>query len=212
MRIACAGCIALMMASAALTGYAGENQPIALFNGKDFAGWKLFLPDAKADPAKTWTARDGVAVCTGQPAGYMRTEKPYENYRLRLEWRWPGQGGNSGVLLHCQEPDTVWPKSIESQLEAGHAGDYWVIGGTDFKEHTDAGNRRVPQKEASSEKPLGEWNQYEIVCQGDTIKSYVNGVLQNAATGCTVAKGYIGLQSEGAPIEFRNITLEPLSK
>ncbi|NLF58841.1 MAG: DUF1080 domain-containing protein, partial [Candidatus Hydrogenedens sp.] len=64
----------------------------------------------------------------------------------------------------------------------------------------------------SSEKPLGEWNQYKVVCKGDTIELYINGTLQNRATGCTVTSGIIGLQSEGTPIEFRNIHIEPMGK
>jgi len=196
--------------AAALTGVAADTKSVALFNGKDFTGWKLFLPDENADPANTWSVKDGVIHCTGSPVGYMRTEKEYENYRLRVEWRFPGSPGNSGVLLHVQGDDMVWPKSIEAQLQHEHAGDIWVIGGTTFKEHTDKSNRRVLKKEKSSEKPVGEWNQYEIICRGDTITLHVNGVLQNEATECTVTKGTIGLQSEGAPIEFRNIVLEPL--
>lgn len=185
---------------------------IDLFNGKDFDGWKLFLPDENADPANTWSVKDGIVHCTGAPAGYMRTTEPYENYTLYLEWRFPEGAGNSGVLLHAQDKDEVWPKSIEAQLQSEHAGDFWVIGGTSFKEHTDPDDRRVVKKEASSEKPVGEWNQYKIVCRGDKIRVFVNGVLQNKATECTVTKGYIGLQSEGVPIQFRNIYIEPLKK
>lgn len=197
---------------------AGEAaKPIALFNGTDFSGWKLFLPDADADPAKTWSIQDGVIQCHGTPAGYFRTEKIYSNYRLRLQWRFAKKPGNSGVLLHVHEPDNVWPKSIEAQLNSGDAGDFWVIGGAEFKEHADGKNKRVngrrtKKQEKSSEKPIGEWNQYEIVCKGDSIKVYVNGVLQNTASECSITEGYIGLQSEGVPIEFRNIMLEPLCK
>ena len=189
-----------------------KTERIDLFNGKDFEGWKLFLPDADADPADTWSVKDGVIHCTGTPAGYMRTTQACANYTLHLEWRFPGEPGNSGVLLHVHEPDTVWPKSIEAQLQSGHAGDFWVIGGTSFKEHTDPDNRRVIKKEESSEKPVGEWNRYKIVCDGDTIEVYVNGVLQNKATECTVTSGFIGLQSEGVPIEFRNIYIEPVQR
>ena len=184
---------------------------IELFNGKDFTGWKLFIPDENVDPATVWEVRDGGVHCNGKPAGYMRTTKEYENYRLKLEWRWPGRGGNSGVLLHIHLPDKVWPKSIEGQLASGHAADFWVIDGTDFKEHTNKDDRRVPKRKKSSEKPLGEWNQYEIFCKDNVIRLHINGLLQNVATDTTVNKGYIGLQSEGAPIQFRNITLEPLN-
>ncbi len=186
-------------------------EAIALFNGKDFTGWKLFLPDENADPAETWSVNDGVVRCTGKPAGYMRTTKAYENYLLRLEWRWPNGAGNNGVLLHAQDKDQVWPKSIEAQLHSGNAGDFWVIGGADFKEHTDKSTRRVIKKAASSEKALGEWNQYEIHCKANTIKVMVNGVLQNEATETTLTKGFIGLQSEGTAVEFRNVVLVPLA-
>lgn len=186
------------------------SEPIQLFNGKDFTGWKLFVPEG--DPERVWSVREGVIHCTGNPAGYMRTTTAYENYRLTFEWRWPGQGGNNGLLVHIQDKDEVWPKSIEGQLQHGHAGDFWVIGGAEFKEHVDQSTRRVIKRGESSEKPLGEWNQGVAVCDGDTFEMYVNGVLQNRATECTVTKGYIGFQSEGAPIEFRNITLEFLQR
>ncbi len=185
---------------------------IALFNGADFTGWKLFLPDKGADPFNTWSVRDGVIRCTGSPAGYLRTTETYSDYTLSFEWRWPADGGNSGVLIHVQDKDEVWPKSIEGQLQSGHAGDIWVIGGTTFTEHVNKDDRRVVKREESSEKPLGEWNQYKVVCKGDTIELYINGTLQNRATGCTVTSGFIGLQSEGTPIEFRNIHIEPMGK
>ena len=62
----------------------------------------------------------------------------------------------------------------------------------------------------SNEKKPGEWNTYEIVCKGDTMEVTVNGLLQNKATGVSIRKGFIGFQSEGVPIVFRNIKLTPL--
>lgn len=189
-----------------------EATPYVLFNGKDFEGWKLFIPNENVDPATVWSARDGVVRCAGEPAGYMRTEKKFSNYKLTFEWRWPDKGGNSGCLLHINGEDKVWPKSIESQLHSGDAGDFWVIDGTDFKEHkpNKPGDRRVPKMTQSNEKPVGEWNKKEVICSGNTIKIYVNGLLQNVATETTVTEGHIGLQSEGTPIEFRNIMLWPV--
>jgi len=189
-----------------------EATPYVLFNGKDFGGWKLFIPDENVDPATVWTVRDGVVHCTGEPAGYMRTKKKFSNYKLTFEWRWPEKAGNSGCLLHISGEDKVWPKSIESQLHSGDAGDFWVIDGTDFKEHkpSNPDDRRVPKMNDSNEKPLGEWNKKEVICSENTIKVYVNGLLQNAATEATVKEGRIGFQSEGAPIEFRNIMLWPV--
>ena len=91
----------------------------------------------------------------------------------------------------------------------GHQGDFWVIDGTTFNEHKGIAGRHVPSKVPSNEKPLGEWNTYEIICKGDTIKALVNGKPMNQATGCTVNAGYICIQSEGGAWELRKATLEP---
>ncbi|MFP4499828.1 MAG: DUF1080 domain-containing protein [Candidatus Hydrogenedentota bacterium] len=187
------------------------SEPIELFNGEDLDNWKLFIPDENVDPATVWHIEDGVVHCKGTPRGYMRTKKKYSNYKLTVEWRWPEDSGNSGVLLHIQDKDEVWPKSIEAQMQSLHAGDFWVIGGTSFDQHTSAVDRRVPKMEDSTEKELGKWNTYSIHCHGNKIKVYVNGVLQNIATNATVCSGYIGLQSEGTPVEFRTVRVEPLN-
>jgi hypothetical protein len=63
-----------------------------------------------------------------------------------------------------------------------------------------------------AEKPLGEWNVVEVICDGDTITNIVNGVVVNKATRASVTRGKIILQSEGAEVFFRNITLTPLNK
>lgn len=186
-----------------------------LWNGEDFSGWKLFTREPDHDVMKTWSVTNGVVRCEGKPAGYMRTEIDYADYLFHAEWRWPGEkGGNNGVLVHMSEPDVVWPKSLECQLHAGNAGDFWVIGGLEFKEHARGGDRvkgrRTIKLKDSSEKPLGEWNAYDIICKDDWVVVLVNGVLQNVATECTPRFGKICLQSEGTPIEYRNVYIEPL--
>ena len=187
------------------------TEPVDLFNGKNFNGWKLFIPNESVDTSTVWSVEDGLIKCTGNPAGYMRTTAKYSNYVLTVEWRFPDGPGNNGVLLHVQDKDEVWPKSIEAQLHSGDAGDFWVIGGTTFKEHTTGPEaRRVIKMHDSSEKPLGEWNKYRIECNGNHIKVFVNGLLQNVATDATVCAGYIALQSEGTSVEFRTVKVEPL--
>jgi hypothetical protein len=211
----------IAMAAATLlvaAGFAPAVEPVAptnrivLFNGKDFTDWELFVPDAAHDVSTTWSVKDGVASCTGEPTGYMRTKKPYRDYKLNVEWRWAGKPGNSGVLLHVNGTDTVWPKCVETQLMDQNAGDFFVIGGVEFKEHKGVEGRRVPKKAPSNERPAGEWNQMEIMCSSSNILVAVNEVIQNQATECTADSGFICLQSEGAPIEFRRIFLDPASK
>jgi hypothetical protein len=190
------------------------TEKVMLWNGKDFTGWKLFVPDADYDVTKTWSIGDGAIRCTGKPAGYMRTERDYANYLLHVEWRWVEEGGNNGVLIHMSGQDTVWPKSLECQLFSGNAGDFWVIGGVEIAEHAKGGKRvqgrRTIKLKESSEKPPGQWNKYDIICKDDWLVVLVNGVLQNVATKCSEKSGKICLQSEGAPIEYRNIHIEPL--
>ena len=188
---------------------------VQLFNGKDLQGWEFVLVDDQVDPAEVWSVSNGVIRCSGVPNGYMHTDTDYENYSLTVEWRWVEGEGNSGVLLHAQEPFEVWPRCIESQLKSGSAGDFILMGvgsiTVDGERHENAERfLGIPKKEESSEKPIGEWNTYRIICRNDEITCYVNDVLQNQGINSSYSKGRICLQSEGAPIEFRNIQLEQL--
>ena len=197
------------------SGPAGVKDKVMLWNGKDLTGWSLFIPDKSIDVDNIWTVRESVIYCTGKPNGYMRTEAMYENYHLHLEWRWPEEPTNSGVLLHTSGPDKVWPRAIECQLQAGNAGDFVLMNGTGITidgENKQNPKRRyvvIPKKEESSENPAGQWNSYDIYSDADVIRCFVNDVLQNEGTAATDTSGGICLQSEGGPIEFRNIYIEP---
>ena len=225
MRKITVGLVAAVVLSAVLaTAGCASQKRVALWNGKDFSGWKLFVPDSRrphltgrsVDVHSVWSVKDGVIHCRGRPNCYMRTQADYSDYKLHLEWRWVEQPTNSGVLLHASGPDKVWPRCIESQLKSGNAGDLVLIGGTGIS----VGGRFihdvseqyviVPKKQESSEKAPGQWNTYDIICRGDTILNYVNGELQNKGTSATETSGRICLQSEGSPIEFRNIYIESL--
>ena len=217
MKSKCSTLAAVVLLLAPWAAMAAEpivpTKKTALWNGKDFEGWTLYLKDGEGDPSSVWSVEDGILHCTGNPKGYMRTDADYADYKLHVEWRWPGKGGNNGVLVHMSEPDVVWPKSIECQLMSTNAGDFFVIGGSEFKEHAEtsgAKSRKVAKRGESSEKPLGEWNEYDIICRGDVIEVRVNGALKNVATECSIQSGKICLQSEGTPIEYRNIYIEPL--
>jgi hypothetical protein len=187
-------------------------QRIELLNGKDFTGWTFCLR-SNTEPAKTFTVTNGLVHCTGQPFGYMRTEKSYRNYRLTIEWRFvkvAPSADNTGVFVHLQPPDQVWPTCIENQGQYQHQGDYVLMSGATCKVRDAVQTRMARTLEAQNEKPPGEWNSYEIVCSGNTLKTYVNGKLMNEATECSVSSGAIGLQSEGGEYEVRKVSLEPL--
>lgn len=196
---------------------AGDNAPsgkVVLWNGENFAAWERIVADPNVDVNTVWTIRDGVLCCTGKPNGYIRTRDRYHNYHLHVEWRWPETPTNSGVLLHMSGRDTVWPPCIECQLKSGSAGDIVLMNGTGIA--IDGVSQKNPAKQfvvvaknsPTSELPVGQWNSYDIYCQGASIRCLVNGVLQNEGADASVTAGWIGLQSEGGPIEFRNVYLE----
>lgn len=198
---------ALMVLFVATT-FAAE--PIALFNGKDFTGWKFDLVDG--EPGEGWSVKDGLLTTEGKPIGVIRTEKEYSNYELVIEWRWSGEPGNSGLLIHCSDPRFVnetWPKSIESQLMHKNAGDIFMVGET-IESDTEAKGRRIANLTDDSEKPAGQWNTMKVRAEGDKVIIWVNGTLVNKGEKCSVTKGAISLQSEGAPIQFRKVELTPL--
>ncbi len=211
-----AGLLALAWGAADATSVpksvpAAGGTKVALFDGKSLAGWVQYLPDG-ADPAKTWSVKDGVIRCTGTPAGYLRTEKTFKNYFLVVEWRWPEKAGNSGVLIHMQRGDKVWPYSVEAQLESGNAGDFWLIEGATLEVDD---TRRNPSAKinvkhlAGVEKPLGEWNRYEITSIDGNVILVVNGELVNFGRRAVPNEGHVLLQSEGTPIEFKTIEITP---
>jgi hypothetical protein len=185
-----------------------HGRAVRLFNDKDFSGWTL-SSDALKD---TFSVKDGVVACTGNPAGYIRTEKDYTNYIVRLQLRHI-QPGNSGLLLRVTGPDQVWPRSIEAQGASDSMGDIWNIGQFPMKVDAERTSGRHTQKlYPSNERPIGQWNDYEVYLSGGRLAIFVNRLLQNTATECEEVAGKIGIQSEGSPKEFRNIVLIPIER
>jgi len=186
----------------------GCSAPVKLFNEQNLDGWKAYVDDPDMDPASIWSVDDGVLRCEGKPKGYILTDKDYADYKLHVEWRWPENPTNSGIFLHTSDDNNIWPATIEAQLKHRKAGDFVTLSGTKIDEIKEG--RVLAKKHPSNEKTPGQWNAYDIICADDTITLYVNGLLQNKATKANPSSGKIGLQSEGGPIEFRNVTLTPL--
>ena len=210
-------CLALGLANSAT---AQDSKPaitpakhVELFNGKDFTGW-TFCMKSNASPALTWSVTDGVIHCTGKPGGYLRTVQSYSNYALTVEWRFvkvAPKADNTGILVHMQLPDKVWPPCIQNQGKYNNQGDLIYMAGAESKEHKGMDAKDpVPKNGPSNEKPVGEWNTILTVCSGNDVKAYVNGKLMNEGTECTLSSGFIGFQSEGGEFEIRKVSLDPL--
>ena len=178
------------------------------FNAIDTKKWIYVLNDRNLNPTDVFSMKDGVLSISGESSGYLRTKKVYSNYDLNLEYRWTKVLANSGILVHVQQKDTVWPRCYQVQQKADAAGDIICMNGLWAKECTDSVKFTVKKMMPSNEKPLGEWNWIRIVSKNKTLKVWVNGVLQNYVTGLTVSKGFIGFQNEGKPLEFKNLTIK----
>ncbi|MBO3097595.1 3-keto-disaccharide hydrolase [Gelidibacter pelagius] len=205
-----------------------ERVPCSLFNGKDLTGWHVDVPDMDNDAyAKSpFIVRDNMLVTLCEPRGHLITDRIYQDYKLEIDYRFPSQPGNGGVLVHTSNPRALYgmfPKSIEVQMEHKNAGDFWCIvedievpnmekrrGPKENWGTTDGKERRVQNLTTGSESPLGQWNTMVIECRGDTIKVWVNGDLVNEGFNATTDRGQIALQAEGAEMEFRKIEISHL--
>lgn len=212
------------LASSAFAAETSEGAcQLVPFGGKagSLEGWKSYHQDG-AKTADVWSLDgQGVLQCKGQPLGYLLTEKDYGNFVLELDWRWPpgNEPGKGGVLIRTTGPDKIWPKSLEAQINAGDAGDFWGLDGyqldgpADRKkslEHPQFGTLTNVKKSAAVEKPAGQWNHYRIVADGPVVTLEINGQTVNRASECETAPGKIVLTAEGSPIEYRNVLLRPL--
>ena len=185
----------------------GPSSKPFYFTKSDFSNWKYILNDKTVNPVEVFKMDKGSLLITGISSGYLRTKKMFSNYELSIEWRWTKVLGNSGVLVHIQSRDSVWPVCYQVQQKADAAGDIICMNGLWAKECTDSVKFTVRKLQLSNEKPLGEWNSMKIICRKNTLKVFVNGVLQNYITKLTESKGFIGFQNEGTPIEFKNLSL-----
>ena len=206
-----------------------QNQSIELFNGKDLAGWHVDVPQADDNKGikKTFVVREGNLVSLGSPRGHIITDAKHENYRLHVEYRFAGKPGNCGVLVHASTPRALYkmfPKSIEVQMNHKHAGDFWCIveditvpdmvkrrGPKENWGITEGKARRILNLTDDSEKEVGQWNTMIIECFKNEVKVWVNGDLVNHGSKCTATKGQIALQAEGSEVEFRKLTLTPVT-
>lgn len=187
-----------------------------LFNGKDLSGWV----NVNCAP-ETWTAADGLIKCTGKPTGALRTPRMYENFVMELEWRHLKSGGNAGVFIWASPiaaKGVPFLRAVEVQvLDHGYGntesytthGDVFPIHGTTMVPFGKSrGMRSFPSEQRSNPSP--EWNHYRIEANQGVLRLSVNGKEVSGGEKCNWRKGYIGLESEGSPTEWRNIRIKEL--
>lgn len=185
--------------------------------------WKHFSENPQTKLSDVWQLRDGVLICRGTPKGYLYLDHDFTDFTLRLEWRWPEgkKPGNGGVLFRITGPNKIWPRSLEAQINAGQAGDFWGLAGFALDgpaerkktaNHAQFGKLTHLKRVADLERPAGQWNEYDIIARGPIVILRINGQEVNRATGCDAPAGKICLTAEGDEIHFRNVRLEPGSQ
>lgn len=202
-------------------------KPTALFNGNDLNGWHVDVPEMDTSNARNpFIVRNNMLVSLGTPNGHLITDSSFQDYTLDVEYRFAGEPGNCGVLVHASTPRALYqmfPKSLEVQLMHENAGDFWCIveditapdmesrrGPKENWGIVEGKERRIINLTDGSEKPLGEWNTLKVRCHADTITVWVNSVLVNHGYNCTTMRGQIAIQAEGAEVEFRKVELTKL--
>ena len=180
-----------------------------LFNGKDLSGLVVVLADpddnkkaklyfdGTAGDQKTFYVENGLLKTTGEPLGYIRTADVYDNFVYHAEVRFL-KDGNSGILSHIQV-DAPLPNAIECQMYYSQMGRVFPLFG-----HKMDGGEIIHY----NSKPVGEWNTLEVYSEEGRMATVVNGAVVGLGSNAEPSTGYIGLQSEGTPIEFRNIKVK----
>jgi hypothetical protein len=179
---------------------AADEGFVKIFNGKNLDGLKI-VPETAKD---TFKVEGEVIKVSGKPSAYFCTEKSYRNFVLKFDWRYPEKAGNSGLLVYIQTPHKVWPRCVEVQGLYGSHGQIFAIGGAKGKYTNDGAARKKALKKHD------EWNTTEVTSINGKLTAKVNG--ETVAEGQTeeLTEGPLGWQSEGAPIEFRNIVIKEM--
>ncbi len=202
-------------------------------------GWKeLAEPDfVQVNCDKdTWTWKGGGLYCTGKPIGVIRTQKQYTNFELVAQWKHLQFAGNSGIFVWASEeglaglkPNSLPKAGIEVQiLDHGYTeqyvkrtgkkanwfttnGDLFPVGKakmTPYPPTSPDGSRAFPRKNLS--KGINLWNHYYVRCINGEVRLWVNGEEVSGGKDCEPRKGYVCLESEGAPVEFKELRIREL--
>ena len=184
----------------------------------------------------TWTWNAEGVSCTGQPVGVIRSLEPFTNFELVVQWRHLRSGGNSGVFVWATpealahlKPGQLPPGGIEVQvLDHGYTeqfekstgkkadwftthGDVFPVGKSTMKPFPPVApnsQRAFPRKNLS--RGLREWNHYYVRCINGEVRLWVNGEEVSGSTQCQPSTGFLCLESEGAPVEFKHLRVRRL--
>lgn len=219
------------------TAQKSETQTAALIDGTG-AGWQELTFDEFVNvncKEDTWRSENGVIICNGNCNGGLRSANQYTNFEMVMQWKHIKRSGNSGVFVWAprdvldQLKPGALPQGIEIQiLDHGYAedweksrgskpdwfttnGDVFPVGAASMKPFDPVapnGKRSFPSSDHS--KGFGEWNHYYVRAINGEVRLWVNGHEVSGGTDCEPSSGFIVLEAEGAPIEFKGIRVRVL--
>jgi hypothetical protein len=196
----------------AAVAVAADDDFEPLFNGTDLTGW-----EAVGGPIESWKVVDGVLSTTGEGGGWLSTDREYANFELALEFRVP-EGGNSGVFIRAPREGSPWLDGMEIQVLDDYAEQYKTLQPYQYC----ASLYGVVPAEPRVSKPAGEWQSMRIRAEGTKLTVTLNDTVvvdtdlashpDKDATnpGLKRPAGYIGLQSHGSPLDFRDMRIRVL--
>lgn len=171
----------------------------SLFNGKDLTGWEYL-----GKGPGTFSVQDGAIHYKGGNGWLCYTLKQYTDFELRCDFKLIKKGGDGGIFFRASRDaaGANWPsKRYELQVkDYAEQGRLWNMPYKLDKE-----------KVAHARKPLGEWETYRLVVEGENVKVYLNDELITTSDGAKRREpGYLGLQAEGGEQAFRNLRIRVL--
>ncbi|AWV97947.1 3-keto-disaccharide hydrolase [Arcticibacterium luteifluviistationis] len=180
-----------------------------LFNGKNLDGWYMISQDDS--PGKNYFGVKDKAIHaypnqtadSKQPFAAIITEKEYENYVLKFEYKWgdkkfaprENEVRDAGVVFHIFGELVIWPSGIECQIQEGDSGDLWIIQARASSKVDGNGNNYSPEgtlitkgekntysriSRINSWEHAG-WNNVMVTVNGNNAKFFINGKLVNEA-------------------------------
>mgnify|MGYP003630033918 FL=1 len=180
-----------------------------LLSLKDFKEFQGKSKEPVSGP--TWTEKEGVIACTGNPRGYLYSLESFGNCSLRLEYRFLESAGenenpNTGFLFYITGENRIWPKCLEVQGKFAEMAHIKSNSKEITLELTDNQEARE-----SARRPVGEWNAIEVICKDGALTSVLNGTPVASCKPGELKTGFFGIQSEGDAVEFRNIRVQKLT-
>jgi len=172
--------------------------------------WKAYPAESLEGPDPDWAiVRDQgesepILICRGRMKGFLWTLEKWQDFEFTGEWKYPQDNdGNSGILVHTQREDRIWPTAIQIQLHQPKAGSIFPGG--------DAMTDNMLEATDGLARPINSWNECRVVCQNGRVSVEINGKRAGEVTGARPVGGHLALQSEGSEVHFRKLRIRRLA-